>query len=86
VQEEERRLRGDRHANLIAHDEAWPALEMFLLEEDAGVAEQLLLVGGGQPREHGHAAFDDPLPVFRKGFRAPSLAAAGFSSEDHVDV
>jgi hypothetical protein len=53
VEEEQCGLGGDRQAHLIAHGESAGAFEVFLVDEHAGVAEELVLVGGGRREKVG---------------------------------
>jgi len=74
VQQEQARLRGDGHADLVRQLEATDALEVLLGEEDLDMAEQLLAIGWWEPAHDGHVALDRATPVVGEGRRPKSLA------------
>jgi len=83
VQQEKGGLRGNRQADLVAHDQAAGSLEVLFLDEHAGVTEQLALVCLAQSREDGHAILDNATPVIRKWLGTQALAAR-LSEQGHV--
>ena len=82
MQQEQARLRGDRHADLVRQLEASGALEVLLGEEDLDVAEQLLPIGRWEPEHDRHVALDRAAPVVGEGRGAQLFALPGPGLEE----
>src|SRR5687767_14209308 len=84
MQQQQGRLRGDRQADLVAHEQSRGSLEMLFLEQHAHVAEELLLIVGGETREDRNARLDHASPVLLKWLGAEALAPSSLAREDHA--
>jgi hypothetical protein len=87
MEQEQARLRGDRHPNLVVEIEPSTPLEVLLREEDLDMAKQLGLVRRRQPSKHGQIALDDRTPVWRDGQGAKlGPTSRGKEAEDHAGI
>jgi hypothetical protein len=76
VHQQEARLRCNRDANLVVELEPAASFEVFLLEENLDVAEELLLIFGCQPVEQGEIRFENPAPMPWRRLRPQPISFA----------
>jgi hypothetical protein len=85
MQQEETRLRRDRHPNFVGDFLSRAALETFFRQKNLNVLEQLSLIRDRKPHEERDPGFNDLQPFVRKRPRLQPFPMSIFEETEHYE-